>query len=173
MRFDFSKRIRDQLSERQQSLDSQAHRAPRVFYCRKLRRGLRERGSASATGLHAEECVQERYYWTDGHAVITCSLPRHQKIRWLWIELGAGCKATPVTVTVNGRPVRSGKISGRRRLRLRLPQATPSQKFVVEVQSATFTPADCIAGSRDTRVLGVMLGDISFAKHWWRYSRAA
>lgn len=163
-----SSRIRENLSERSITLESRSVSKPRVVYCRGNSSEKKELAHCEASGFYPQECVKKRSYnWTDGHATLSCTLPRQVALKWLWIELLSGPDKNSIELRFNNQVILNRDFQGRLRLRLRLPKTSLSNHFQIQIDSGVFVPALTLNG-KDDRKLGVLVSEIRVAKYWWR-----
>ncbi len=163
-----SGRIRENLCERSRTLESRSVSKPRVVYCRGNSSKKRELAHCEASGFYPLECVKKRSYnWTDGHATLSCTMPRRVELKWLWIELSSGPDKNSIELRFNNQVILKRDFKGRLRLRLRLPRTSLSNHFQIQIDSGVFVPAPTLNG-KDDRKLGVLVSEIRVAKYWWR-----
>lgn len=162
-------RIRARVADNYCKLASASTPKPRVLYCKRNKASKRELAHCEATGFHPPELIKNRvYHWTDGEAVLTCSLPRPVKLQWMWIDLATGPHPNVVKVIFNDVTLLSRHFKGRLKLRLRLPRLPISNRFKIQIVSDTFVPAETLSTHGDERTLGILVGEIRVAKYWWR-----
>jgi hypothetical protein len=163
-----SGRIRENLRERSRIVESRSVSKPRVVYCRGNSSEKKELAHCEASGFYPHELVKKHSYnWTDGHAILSCSLPRRVALRWLWIELQSGPSKNSVELRFNDQVILKRDFKGRLRLRLRLPRTSLSNHFKIQIDSDVFVPSPTLT-DKDDRKLGVLVSEIRVAKYWWR-----
>ncbi len=166
-------RIRSRLEEKQIHLLAATKVHPDVFLARRNHSDQRELAHCDSQGFYAKETIHgHRYNWTSGYAVLSCNFSTNVKLSWLWIELAPGPIRSEFEIRVNGQSVLSHCIGRKRCFRVRLKNSVDSMNLKLEVLSNTFYPQTHFQNSTDGRQLGVLVGEICFARYWWRNIRS-
>ncbi len=169
MTISVARRIQSHLNTHRVRIRAKTEPKPIVLYCKRNRTSKREKAHCEAKGFYPTEIVRgKRLNWTNGNASLECSLPRKTTIRWIWIELRAEKRGAHVKLLFDQKLIMDKKIRGFRCFCFRLPNNIASSHFSINIESPTFRPGDVIEKSRDSRELGVLVGEIRLAKYWWR-----
>ena len=109
------------------------------------------------------------FVWTSGNATLTCSLARPSKVRWVWIDLCSGPNQQGIRISINDQAPTRFRFRGKRRIRLRVCAGHRVHSLVIQIESDTFVPSKLNKASQDDRLLGVQVGCIRLARHWWHF----
>jgi hypothetical protein len=143
-----------------------------VFVAVKRRWGLRQYPRCSFCGFHDPEMGPKgQHIWTRDQANVECQLPVSTKLQYVWLEVGMTAPhGTTLDLYVNERLVVQQKtIRGRATVCARLPEPCVVNHLTLRLATTTFVPSAVIAGSDDSRQLGVALRAIVLGKRRTKY----
>lgn len=169
MTFEIADRINSHMRCRGALSDSKTLTAPIAYYLRGNWGTKRELASVSSVGLHGVELIEEKpFAWTDGNASLLFVFSRPRRIRWGSIVVNTGPISNLLTISVGEGTPAQVLLKGRRVIRFRAKGYSEINSLKIGIRSQTFLPLLHEKTSSDTRRLGVMLGEVQFAKYWWR-----
>jgi len=168
MKYSISKRIRSHLHSMRCPRKIDLAAAPLACYYQKRAKERREFALVQVLGCHDKEIADGvPVVWTSKNATLTCSLAIPSKVRWVWIDLCSGPKKQAISVSINNQTPTRFQFCGKRRIRLRLHAKYRVHSLAIQIESETFVPSSVDKASQDNRILGVQVGCIRFARHWW------
>lgn len=170
MTYSIGKRIRSHLQLMSTAGKFSGGAAPLACFYQKRAKERSEFVLVQALGCHDREIdAGGPFVWTSGNATLTCSLARPSKVRWVWIDLSSGPNKQGIRLSINEQTPTLFRFRGKRRIRLRIYADHRVQSLVIQIESDTFIPSKLNKDSQDDRVLGVQVGCIRLARHWWHF----